>query len=79
MAKLPAQRYATLAVPALLVPAEGGETDRLARKRAEVAAAQAAIPCSAVEWFVGDHDIHAQHPVELAAALHRHAAEGIFA
>jgi hypothetical protein len=31
-----------------------------------------------VEWFRGDHDIHAQHPAELAEALLTADREGLF-
>jgi hypothetical protein len=31
-----------------------------------------------VQWFSGDHDIHAQHPAELAEALLAADGEGLF-
>jgi pimeloyl-ACP methyl ester carboxylesterase len=65
----PADRYPFVAVPALLCPADDGDLDAHGRKAEAVAAAAAAIPNARVEWFQGDHDIHAQHPVELAGAL----------
>ncbi len=65
----PAERYGSISVPVLLCPADDGDAPAGDRKRHGVEAAAAAIPGARVEWFRGDHDIHAQHPVELAAAL----------
>jgi pimeloyl-ACP methyl ester carboxylesterase len=75
----PSERFPGLPVPVLLVPADNGEGDWTARKRQDVEAAQAAIPNARVLWFVGDHDIHAQHPDRLAAAMHDATADGFFA
>jgi len=74
----PAERYAGLAVPVLLVPVDGGETDGTRRKRGEVERAAAMIPKTRVHWFTGDHDIHAQHPDELATVMHEAAVDGFF-
>jgi pimeloyl-ACP methyl ester carboxylesterase len=68
-----AELWARLRVPALIVPVDGGENDWTSAKRAGVASALAAtgaagIP-SRVRWFTGDHDVHAQYPVELAVAM----------
>ncbi|MFI5227281.1 MAG: alpha/beta fold hydrolase [Candidatus Limnocylindrales bacterium] len=65
----PAERYGSISVPVLLCPADDGDESTGERKRQGVEVAAAAIPAARVEWFRGDHDIHAQHPVELAAAL----------
>ncbi len=75
----PGQLYPGLAVPVLLVPADGGDTDWTRRKRRDVAIAAAAIPNARVSWFVGDHDLHAQHPRELAGVMLEMTAEGFFA
>lgn len=64
----PAGRYPTIDVPVLLIPAERAAGDD-PLKRAAVDAASAALPRSTVRWFVGDHDIHAQFPNELAGVL----------
>ena len=72
----PSRVYADLAVPVLLVPADGGGDEWTARKRRDVAAAAAAIPDARVRWFVGDHDIHAQHPAELAIVMHEMTTDG---
>jgi pimeloyl-ACP methyl ester carboxylesterase len=65
----PADRYADVRAPVLLVPADTGEADRVAGKRAAVAAALDAMPSAEACWVIGDHDIHAQHPRELGDML----------
>ncbi len=75
----PSELYAGLAVPVLLVPADGGESDRLRRKRRDVDTAATVIPNARVRWFTGDHDIHAQHPAELAGVMHDMTVDGFFA
>lgn len=77
-----AELWRSLRVPALIVPVDGGESDWTSAKRAGAEAAVAAATGSdlpvRVEWFKGDHDIHAQHPAELSAAILAAAAEGLF-
>lgn len=75
----PSERYGAIPVPVLLAPADGGAADRAARMRHDVETAAAAIPRARVRWFVGDHDIHAQHPRELADGMLDTAADGFFA
>jgi pimeloyl-ACP methyl ester carboxylesterase len=74
--------WAALRVPALIVPVDGGESDWTKAKRAGVEAALAATEASGVAarvaWFQGDHDIHAQHPAELTAAILSADREGLF-
>jgi pimeloyl-ACP methyl ester carboxylesterase len=65
----PPDRYASVTVPVLLVPAAGGDAHREAHKRRGIDAALAALPQARVRWFTGDHDIHAQHPAELADVM----------
>jgi pimeloyl-ACP methyl ester carboxylesterase len=72
----PATRYATLQVPALLIPADDAKADWNDRKRPAVEAAQAAIPHARTSWISGDHDLHAQHPQEVAALLHEMTVDG---
>lgn len=72
----PGRRYAEITVPVLLVPVDDGDSDRTARKRADVEAAAGAIRDVRVRWFTGDHDIHAQHPDELADVMHAMTVEG---
>ena len=75
----PSELYAGLAVPVLLAPADGGESDRTRRKRGDVDTAATIIPNARVRWFTGDHDIHAQHPAELAGVMHDMTVDGFFA
>ena len=71
----PAPCYPLVTEPALLVPALGpaaapGEDGRAAAGRAAVLEALAALPDADVRWYPGaDHDLHAQHPLRLAADL----------
>ena len=66
----PSQRYSQLAVPTLLIPADTGDVAWTHDKRAAVDAALALLQHGRVRWFSpADHDIHAQHPVELAEVL----------
>ena len=74
----PSERYGAVTVPVLLIPADSSNGVSADRKRHDVAAAAAAMPGSRVRWFVGDHDIHAQHPDELGDVLHAAAADGFF-
>jgi pimeloyl-ACP methyl ester carboxylesterase len=65
----PSEVIANAAVPFLLVPADTG--DGWSRgKRAEVDRAARSGRDVEVRWFApADHDVHVQHPVELADAL----------
>lgn len=59
-----------VAVPALLIPAISGDDARAARTRKRVEAAAHALHDAGVREYVnGDHDLHAQHPKELADDL----------
>lgn len=75
----PSSRYAGVKVPVLLVPADPGlgeDSDRAQDRWRQVLAAAASLPDSRVRWMAGDHDLHAQHPEELAALLHSYAGDG---
>jgi pimeloyl-ACP methyl ester carboxylesterase len=72
----PSERYAVMEVPVLLLPVDTGQVAWTERKRIAVAAAEAAIPRCRVRWFSGDHDIHAQHPDEVADVLHEMTTDG---
>jgi len=69
----PSEIIGTLEAPVLLVPADSG--DEWSRtKRAEVDRVAAAGRDVRVHWFSpSDHDVHVQHPLELADVLHRWA------
>ena len=73
----PSGRYPDLAVPVLLAPVDGGDTDWTRRKRRDVERAAAAIAGARVHWFAGDHDIHAQRPDELAGVMHAVTTDGL--
>ena len=81
----PSELYAGVGVPVLLVPADAngpvaGDTTGPARRRQhDVEAAAAAIPAARVRWLAGDHDIHAQHPGELASVMLEMTTNGFFA
>ncbi len=75
----PSERFPAIDVPVLLLPADGGRGDRPGRKQASVDAAAAAIPRARTHWFVGDHDIHAQHPDEVGDVLHAFTMDGFLA
>jgi pimeloyl-ACP methyl ester carboxylesterase len=74
--------WSSLRVPALIVPVDGGESDwtkaKLAGTEKAVAAARATGTPVMVRWFTGDHDIHAQRPAELAAAMLEAEDAGLF-
>ncbi|HEX5829021.1 MAG TPA: alpha/beta hydrolase [Candidatus Limnocylindrales bacterium] len=72
----PSTIYARVPTPVLLVPADTGANERAGDKREGVAQALAALPVARERWFTGDHDIHAQHPVELADVMLEHVATG---
>ena len=78
-----AEAWPKVGVPVLIVPVDGNDRLRTESKRAGAAAAVAAlrdrqVPVQ-VSWFKGDHDIHAQHPLELANVLLEACRSGIFA
>lgn len=81
----PSTRYAEMAVPVLLVPAGGRDPGGWdpggwgEAKRLSVEEALAAIPKAGAHWFPSaDHDVHAQHPVELAEVVHAATVDGFF-
>ena len=73
----PPERYAAVTVPVLLLPADTGDASWTERKRREVAGAAAALRNVRTRWFTGDHDVHAQHPDELADAMSDMTADGL--
>jgi pimeloyl-ACP methyl ester carboxylesterase len=75
----PSERYARIRTPVLLVPADTGADERSAQKRQGVELAMDRLPNVRLRWFTGDHDVHAQHPVELADAMLDMVADGFFA
>jgi pimeloyl-ACP methyl ester carboxylesterase len=68
------------AAPVLLCPADTGDAGWTAGKRAACERAVASRPGVAVRWFSpSDHDIHLQHPAELAGVLHDATLDGSLA
>ena len=62
--------YPAITVPVLLLPAVPPEGPIAERRRARVGKAAAALANARIREYVGaDHDLHAQHPAELAADL----------
>jgi pimeloyl-ACP methyl ester carboxylesterase len=75
----PALICSTISAPVLLVTAGTGEGDWSDWKAAAVASALRVLPRSRAEWFpAAHHDVHAQHPMEIATLLHRAACEPDF-
>ncbi len=73
----PAELYPLVDVPVLLVPCDDG-TAWTDEKRRQVAAAEAGLARSRTAWFRADHDVHAQHPGEIADLLAGCAEEGFW-
>jgi len=75
----PATICANITVPVLLVTADTGNADWSDSKAAAVESAMRVLPRSRSEWFHGaHHDVHAQHPEEIASLLHRAVTEPDF-
>ena len=67
----PSAVYPNVQVPTLLIPADTGALAWTTSKRAAVEHAVAALPRGRAHWFrPAHHDVHAQHPVPVAALLH---------
>jgi pimeloyl-ACP methyl ester carboxylesterase len=67
----PTKLFPDIDVPVLLVPVIGdppGEVDEA--KRAAVAEAETLLPDVSIRWYPGaDHDVHVQHPQQIADDL----------
>lgn len=74
----PSQRYGTLAVPLMLVPAANSDASWTLDKRQAIDQVAAIVPApTRVEWFdPADHDLHAQFPDRLAKLLMEWATQG---
>ncbi len=76
----PSERYAEVRDPVLLLPVRPAAPDeRSADREAAVERARAALPRARVRPFVGDHDIHAQRPDEVADVMIDAIDDGFFA
>lgn len=66
----PQPYYPAIGAPVLLIPAIPTDPASATARRARVQAAAAALRDATIREYVGgDHDLHAQHPEELAADL----------
>jgi pimeloyl-ACP methyl ester carboxylesterase len=66
----PQPYYPAIRVPVLLIPALPGDVRQPAGRRGRVEAAARELPDATIrEYPDADHDLHAQHPSELAADL----------
>jgi len=75
----PTEIYGQVKTPTLIAVADRIPPDRLERKQAEVAKAEAGIENVRVKWFVDSvHDIHVQRPVELADWMLEALHDGFF-
>jgi pimeloyl-ACP methyl ester carboxylesterase len=73
----PRTLYEMVRSPALLLMAADASNQRwMAGKRDEVAGAMNALPHARVHWIDGDHDLHAQHPGEVAELIHSYFTDG---
>lgn len=75
----PSEIYTRVRTPVLLIPADTGDHARAGDKREGVELAMTSLPHVRERWFTGDHDIHAQHPVEVADVMLDQLADGFFA
>ncbi len=76
----PSERYADVREPVLLVPAGPAERHgREAQRDAAIERARATLAHARVHPIAGDHDIHAQHPTEVADVMIDALSDGFFA
>jgi pimeloyl-ACP methyl ester carboxylesterase len=72
-------RYPYIKVPVLLLPAEDAANQRwMAGKREGVDQAGAVLERSLTRWITGDHDLHAQHPDQVAELIHQATGADFF-
>lgn len=76
----PARLYPGITVPTLFIPAaDPAQPAWTESKRADIAEALAVLPRGKAVWFSpADHDVHAQHPGEVAAVLLDQVRDGFF-
>lgn len=75
----PSKRFGDVAVPVLIVPADDPSNQRWSvGKHDSVRRAAESLPCSVTHWLVGDHDLHAQHPIEVAHLIDLASRPGFF-
>jgi pimeloyl-ACP methyl ester carboxylesterase len=75
----PASICSTITAPVLIVTADTSNANWSDSKVAAVESALTVLPRCRAEWFhAAHHDVHAQHPEEVASLLHRAATESDF-
>jgi pimeloyl-ACP methyl ester carboxylesterase len=75
----PSARFASVKVPALILPAEDSTNPRwMASKRVDVERAAASLERSFTRWMTGDHDLHAEHPDLVAELIDAACGPGLF-
>lgn len=75
----PSKRFADISVPVLMIPADDASNQRwTAGKRHSVELAAESLPRSVTRWIIGDHDLHAQHPLEVAHLIDEATTPGFF-
>ena len=75
----PSKRFEAIEVPVLVIPADDPSNNRWAAvKRDSVRRAGESIPRSVTCWLSGDHDLHAQHPGEVADLIDSATQPGFF-
>ncbi len=76
----PSRCFPELRCGVLFLMAANGDAAWTADKRAGVERATRLLGSSSARWFEGaDHDLHAQHPIEVAAAIEEAWAAGLLA
>jgi hypothetical protein len=75
----PRSLYPDVIVPVLLLPVDTGDPRWTKAKSQSIDVAVKELARCRVHWLKGDHDIHAQHPEELADVLHGAVRGGLFA
>lgn len=67
----PSKLYQKITCPTTVIAAEDASNARwMPAKRQEVEAARSAIANCEVQWVLGDHDLHAQHPELVGELIH---------
>lgn len=74
----PSIRYASLKTPVVFLAADDS-TAWVERKREQLDTVTATLPRCTVKWMRGDHDLHAQHPGEVADEMLAAVTTGFFA
>ncbi|MFT5223785.1 MAG: pimeloyl-ACP methyl ester carboxylesterase [Glaciecola sp.] len=74
----PSEQYATIEVPVLMLPVEGGPSAGVDVKQVAITLAEARLPRSRTQWFAGSHDIHAEDPAGVAGVFAQAIADDFF-